>query len=299
MPLARTRRFRLPGRGQGDMAAYEVGPEDAALAGIFVHANGFNAATYLETLESIAVQSRWLAVDQRGHGRTTLATVADARTDWLDLRDDLLALIEVLNARDLVLSGHSMGGTVSLLASAEMRGSDRVARLVLFDPVILPAPLLEGTEGSPMVQGALRRRARFSNVDEAFKAYRGRGAFRTWPDDTLSAYLSDGLRPAPEGPGLALSCSPQWEASNYAAQGHDSWAALSCGVRPIDIFTSETGSTFRREAPEQERLEALAPRVTVQTVVGASHFLPMERPDLVKVALSAALAHVRAIPNRT
>ncbi len=277
------------------MAGYAIGPDGAPLAGVFVHANGFNAATYCAILEPLARDVQWLLIDQRGHGRSSLAADPEGRRDWLDLRDDLLALLEVVDGRDLILSGHSMGGTVSLLASAEANGAARVRGLVLFDPVILPAPVTSGTLDSPMVQGALRRRPRFSSLEEAFLAYRGRGAFRTWPEATLRAYLSDALAPDPDGDGVKLACAPAWEASNYAAQGHDSWGALTRGGQPVDVFVAETGSTFRREAAERARLETLAPRIQVKVVAGASHFLPMERPDLVRTALAAALAGCRAI----
>jgi pimeloyl-ACP methyl ester carboxylesterase len=265
------------------VAILEFGPRDQPVDAVFLHANGFNANTYRRILGGLAPELHILAYDQRGHGLTTLVADPQGRTDWLDLRDDLVALLETLGVNDVVLSGHSMGGTASLLAAAK---TGRASRLVLFDPVVIPRPMVEGAPDSPMVQGALRRRARFASRAEALAAYRGRGAFRTWPEAMIVDYLATGLRAAPEGD-LILSCAPAWEASNYAAHGHDSWAALRESKIPIDILLAETGSTFRRDgAPD---LAALAPRVRARTVQGASHFLPMERPELVQEALEAAI----------
>jgi pimeloyl-ACP methyl ester carboxylesterase len=82
----------------------------------------------------------------------------------------------------------------------------------------------------------------------------------------------------------ALACAPAWEASNYRAQGHDPWAAFARVDRPIRILRAGRGSTAWIDA-EQSRLEA-GGRVRVVTVPETSHFLPMERPDLVAATLA-------------
>jgi pimeloyl-ACP methyl ester carboxylesterase len=105
--------------GPGEMAALEFGPQDRAIDVIFVHANGFNAQTYNTLLAPLAAGLRILAIDQRGHGASLLAAKAEGRRSWIDLRDDLIALLEVLDGPPVVLAGHSMGGTVSLLTAAE------------------------------------------------------------------------------------------------------------------------------------------------------------------------------------
>lgn len=279
---ASERRLTLPARGPGEVACLDFGPSDRPVDVVFLHANGFNAHTYRQILGRFGTDLHILAYDQRGHGLTTLAAEPKGRTDWLDLRDDLLALLEGLDLKDVVVSGHSMGGTAGLLAAAR---TSRVSRLVLFDPVVIPRPMVEGAPDSPMVQGALRRRARFPTREEALAAYRGRGAFRTWPDQMIADYLATGLKPTAEGD-LTLTCPPTWEASNYAVHGHDSWAALRETTIPIDIFMAETGSTFRSEgAPD---LKSFAPRVAAEIVPGSTHFLPMEQPELVSRALTAA-----------
>jgi pimeloyl-ACP methyl ester carboxylesterase len=283
MSQARLRRRALPGRGPGEMAIMDFGPPERPVDAVFLHANGFNANTYRAILAPLGAGFRLLAVDQRGHGLTSLLAIPDGRADWLDLRDDLLALLDAENLEGVILTGHSMGATASLLAAAV---SSRARALVLFDPVILEEPIPGGGASSPMVQGALRRRARFASRDEAFAAYRGRGAFRTWPEETLSDYLETGLTEDSAG-GLTLACAPAWEAANYAAQGHDSRAALRACQAPIRILTAEVGSTCRLKSGPG--LAAQAPQLRVETVAGTTHFLPMERPDLVREALSAAI----------
>jgi pimeloyl-ACP methyl ester carboxylesterase len=143
------------------------------------------------------------------------------------------------------MSGHSMGGTSSVLAAAERR--DQVSGLVLFDPVIWTHAWVIGPSSSrscapcldafPSPRGALRRRRLFDSREQALAAYRGRGAFKGWPEMMLADYISDGLIETDQG--FTLACAPEWEASNYASQSHDPWKALIRLQRPVRILKAE------------------------------------------------------------
>jgi pimeloyl-ACP methyl ester carboxylesterase len=277
--------------GAGEMAVLEFGPADRPVDVVFLHANGFNGQTYRALLAPLSAGLRILAVDQRGHGSSRLAADPDHRRNWLDLRDDLLALLTALDqTQSVVLAGHSMGGTVSLLAAAA--APDAVRGLVLLDPVIMPRIMafyahMPWTSGAlwkhlPMVQAALRRRAVFDNREAAFTAYRGRGAFKTRPETMLADYVGGGFKDRDDGR-VELACAPAWEASNYSAQAHDPWRAVR-GVRcPARILKAENGSTAH--VGDGARLMRRHPQIRVETVAGASHFLPMERPDLAREAI--------------
>ena len=255
---------------------------------IFSHANGFNARTYRTILAPIARDLRILAVDMRGHGRTRLPTVTEGRLSWEDARDDLLALLAQEDLSDVVLAGHSMGATVSLLAAAQAQ--ERVRGLVLFEPVIPASSALAAGEtgeapDSGFVQGALKRRTSFPSREAAVAAYVGRGPFRRWSDAMLADYVADGFRDLDDGT-VELACSPAWEVSNYLAQAHDCWGALAKAPGPIRVFRSTDHSAC---SAELETMSIATGRLSVETVPDTSHFLPMERPDLVQQALAAAL----------
>ncbi len=281
------RTFELPltGRGPGSVGGIDLGPAERPVDLVFLHANGFNALTYRHLLTPLAERWRILAIDQRGHGATTLPADPAGRAGWQDLRDDLLALLEALDLRGVVLSGHSMGGTVSVLAAA--LAPERARALVLLDPVMFPRTHGPAGEPSPMVAAALRRRSVFADRAAALAAYRGRGAFATWPEEMLEDYVAAGLVDQPGGE-VALACTPQWEASNYAAQGHDSWGAVERYPGPVTVLAAEMGSTFR--PPEGPALDVLAPRMRMERLAGATHFLPMEQPERVRQALADALS---------
>ena len=284
--LPRTRTIDLPSRG-GAMAALELGPRDRPVDVIFSHANGFNGRTYRSILGPLATSLRLLAIDLRGHGATTLPTVIEGRDGWVEFRDDLLALLVAVTEAPVVLAGHSMGGTSSLMAAAA--DPQRVKALALFDPVVVPIAMQRGPAmlDNPLLRGALRRRATFPSKPAVIEAYRGRGAFRTWSEEQLADYVEAGFRDAGTGE-VTLACAPGWEASNFGAHNYDAWAAFRESRCPIRILRAEVASTFRLEGHEAELADL--GRVTAETVPGTSHFLPMERPDLVRQTLAEVVA---------
>ena len=274
----RARRIALPARG-GEMSALEFGPAGRPVDIVFSHANGFNARTYRTILAPLAPEFRILALDLRGHGASTLPTVIEGRDGWAEFREDLLALLAAACEAPVVLAGHSMGGTCSLLAAAA--APERVRALALFDPVIMPLEAQLNAEmmaNSPLALGAARRRATFPSREAAFDAYRGRGGFRTWSDAQLADYVAAGFRETPEGE-VTLTCRPEWEASNFRTHNYDALAAFRASRCPIRILRAAEGSTCRIDGHEAEL--AATGRIAVETIAGTTHFLPMERPDLV------------------
>ncbi|HEY2708765.1 MAG TPA: alpha/beta hydrolase [Caulobacteraceae bacterium] len=286
----RSRRLAVgPPTGPGEFAYFDYGPEDRAPDLVFLHANGFNARAYRTILVPLASELRILTPDQRGHGATTLATDRP-RTSWYDLKDDLLAFLDAMKIERIALAGHSMGGAASLLAAGEQ--PDRVRALALFDPVIRqssgPPPPPDAMRASPMVAGAIRRRRSFPSKAAVADSYRGRGAFRTWTDAMLDDYVEAGFHDAGDGT-VELACSPEWEVSNYVNQDHDSWAAFDNSTCPIHILRATEASTGQFDG----RIDSFiaSGRVRLDVIPDTTHFLPMERPDLVRAAIREAVSY--------
>lgn len=282
----RRRMIRLP---DGDMAALDFGDQDRPVDVVFLHATGFNALTYRSILAPLSPTLRILAVDQRGHGQSTLPADPSKLFSWKVYRDDVTALLETLKGPPPVLAGHSMGGTVSILAAGQR--PDGARGLALFDPVIMPRLLALGArlpwaakkvgKRIPIAEAAARRRPGFDSIEAAFAAYKGRGAFKTWSEIQLADYVAAAFKPR-EGGGVELTCTPAWEAATFAGQAHDPWRALSRVRGPVSIFRAERNSTLRATTDALRRTNR---RVDVTSVPGSSHFIPMERPDLVREAL--------------
>jgi pimeloyl-ACP methyl ester carboxylesterase len=160
-----------------------------------------------------------------------------------------------------------------------------VRALALFDPVVFEeARRMTGADldgDSDLARGADRRRADFASKQAVFEAYKGRGAFRSWSDEQLADYIEAGFRETAEG--VTLTCTPAWEASNFRNHNYDPFAAFRQSRAPIRILRAEHASTARLDDHLDELLAT--GRITVETVPGTTHFLPMERPDLVRETL--------------
>ncbi|HEY0647127.1 alpha/beta hydrolase [Phenylobacterium sp.] len=278
--VPRARQVTLAARG-GAMAVLDFGPPDRPVDVVFSHANGFNARTYRSILAPLAGSLRILAVDMRGHGASTLPADPAAHGGWNAFRDDLLAFLDAETDGPVVLAGHSMGGTSSLLAAAH--DPARVKALALFDPVVFHAGTgPDAMADNPLADGALRRRATFPSKAAVLEAYAGRGAFRTWRQDQLADYVEAGFRETATGE-VTLTCTREWEAANFRTHNYDPWAAFRATRCPIHILRAEAASTARLDEGQAE-LEATG-RVRIDLIPGTSHFLPMERPDLVRTVL--------------
>ncbi len=59
---------------------------------------------------------------------------------------------------------------------------------------MIQPPERRGEGHAGLAEGALRRRSDFPSREAALAAYRGRGAFRTWPEAPLADYVADGFR---------------------------------------------------------------------------------------------------------
>jgi pimeloyl-ACP methyl ester carboxylesterase len=275
----RARRIDLPSRG-GAMAALDFGPPGRPVDIVFSHANGFNARTYRSILAPLATRLRILALDLRGHGASTLPADPDHREGWSEFRDDLLALLDEAATGPVVLAGHSMGATTSLLAAAAE--PSRARALALFEPVLFDQASGGESRPNPLAEGAERRRATFPDKASVLAAYTGRGAFKSWAPEQLADYVEAGFRDAGDGL-VTLTCTPGWEASNFRIHRYDPWAAFAATRCPIRMLRAAYDSTARIEDHAAEL--AANPRIRIETVPGTTHFLPMERPDLVRAVL--------------
>src|SRR5215472_2777527 len=154
----------------------------------FAHANGFNGEVYRSLLAPLAARFQVFASDMRGHGFTTLPTAPGITKGWKVHGDDLNEFLASVHSGPLILAGHSMGAIASLMVAAHH--PERVRALVLAEPVLVPSAmafalmrLVRVSSVRPAVpdlaEQAARRREIFASFDEAFFAYRGRGAFKT------------------------------------------------------------------------------------------------------------------------
>lgn len=273
----------------GDVSVLAWEAAQARAPGLhFAHANGFNALTYRSLFDELALDMRIYASDLRGHGQTTLAANPKGMRSWNIYRDDILRTLEELDGRPKILAGHSLGATASLMAA--FAKPNWVTGLILVEPVILPRKYLRWMSMMkalpfidhlfPMVAQAKQRRGVWSSRDAMFDAYRGRGAFRTWPEDVVRDYITGGSVDYIDYRQVRLACTPGWEAANYRAGPPDVWRELGNLKIPITLIVGEKRSTCPQTVIDL--LLQKQPGMRVVRLPDASHFLPMEFPGAVR-----------------
>lgn len=270
----------------GDLSYLDWGgPADAPRV-VMSNANGFNAYTYRQLLTPLSDRLRIQAVDARGHGFSTAKADPAAPLSWDMFRDDLIRFLEA-GTTPCLLAGHSLGATTSLLL-AELR-PDLVSGVLAVEPVIMPyrqawerrikrwlhIPLVPNA----LVEGAVKRRSVYADREAVFKSYNGRGAFSTWPEQVIRDYINGGVRDREDGQ-VELACAPAWEAHIFRSSGGYIWDRLARIKAPLSIIHGNVASTCTPEVTH--RLVRLYPAAKISLVDGASHFLPMEYPAIVR-----------------
>jgi pimeloyl-ACP methyl ester carboxylesterase len=252
----------------------------------FAHATGFNSETYRTLLQPLAGRFHIFASDFRGHGFTQLPANPDSHPGWTIFGEDLARFVtRIAGHCPAVLAGHSMGGLASLMVAAHQ--PSLVRALVLVEPVLVPEHVPMPVPGEPprpnLADLADRRRQVFVSFDEALKGYRGRGAFRTWPEEMLVDYLRGGLVPTGTGSEMRLACAREWEAATFrkATPGGANLAAqVKC---PLTLLHAGEGASDGSTQPtEIARVAALKPDTKIIGVPDTTHFLPMEKPQIVR-----------------
>ena len=291
-------------REDGEFAGIEFGDPIQDVSALFLHATGFNAMTYQSLLAPLGLRARIVALDMRGHGRSTLAAKTNFAS-WNRYRDDVIKWIEKHAPQGLVLGGHSMGGCVALLVAGKR--PDLVKGLVLADPVILAPKVYRFNHlfpfsrllmrGHKMAQTARKRRADYPSIAEAKASYEGRGAFASWRAPFLDDYLLDGFERTDDNPHdsedqtWSLLCKPKMEATTFAAQRNRPWKALRKIKKakiPLIILRPEKDAVLSQS--EALRILRRYRSAMIKTLKGTTHFLPMEAPYTVRDELSAMIS---------
>ena len=96
----------------------------------FAHATGFHARCWDELIRALPGH-RAIAVDLRGHGRSAKP---EPPYGWREFGEDVAEVARLLDVRDAVGVGHSMGGHSIALAAA-LR-PEAFSSLLLVDPTI-------------------------------------------------------------------------------------------------------------------------------------------------------------------
>jgi len=249
---------------------------------LFVHGTSFHGRVWDEVIAGLP-DYHAIAVDQRGHGRST----GDPVKHWNVFGQDLAGLIEGLDLTDIVGVAHSMGGHALLDAAASCQ--DRFRRIVVIDPMVAPPesyqrgtfPFLKPGEMHP----AAKRKRHFASPEEMIERFRDRTPYSLFTLATLRNYCVHGLKPVARGEGYELACAPEMEASVYMASRtnagiFDSLAVLRLPVLIIRARRAPRQSVtdFTSSPTWPDLVDALADARDVYRP-DRTHFIPMEVPE--------------------
>lgn len=249
----------------------------------FSHATGFCAGTYTHLIKYLQKELHVTASDLRGHGLSQFASQGKI-LNWRIFIEDLKQIIEQTMTPPIIGIGHSLGAVTTYMAAAMYPELFRY--VILLDPVMFPpgkifkrAVLkLIGIRGNvPLIRKTLRRRRVFKNKAEAFKLYStGRGIFKTWSQEFIEAYIQCGFLEDTTTKEAILACDPKLEAQILKSTPLDVWRYAKDIKCPLLAIRGEFSKTFPMESAN--RLERFCNDAEVQTILGAGHFFPMEKP---------------------
>ncbi len=254
---------------------------------LLVHATGFHGRLWDEVIRALPVSWRVLAVELRGHGRSSKQGPFDR---WEYFAQDLVELVDHLALGPIIAAGHSMGGwAVCYTALAKPRA---FRHLVLIDPTI-NSPEFYGSNRFPGMEAAAehsaaRRRNEWADWCALYRRLREREPYSRWQPQVLEDYCRHGLLPDPAGEGYVLACPPTVEASVY----FNSWRADLLGrltgiETPVMLLRAKRralpplGETDYAGSPTWEHLATKFRRAEDIYLPEHTHFIPMENPGLV------------------
>lgn len=286
----RQRRIAVNG---ADLAYCEWFGKDGGAEVLLAHATGFHARCWDGVVRALGEDcGRVVALDMRGHGRSSKTPPYH----WRQFGDDLAAFAEAVDLRRAVAVGHSMGGHCVVQAAAA--NASRIDHLLLVDPVILaPEAYREAPAfGSPAEHPVSKRRNRWPSPEAMIERFKHRHPFSLWDPQVLEDYCRHGLAPADDGDGFVLACPPLVEASIYlGSAGRD----IRQQIEVVSMNGSSVVVMRAKRKPQRDGDMDFSQSPTWEGLAGTfrngedvylpelTHFIPMQRPDLVAEHIQA------------
>jgi pimeloyl-ACP methyl ester carboxylesterase len=253
------------------------GPEGAP-AIVLNHATGFLARQWEPVAERLSGRYTVYAADTRGHGDTDKPPPEGDNYHWSRFVEDLRVWLEGLGLDGVPFVGHSAGAATGLYLAAQR--PECFTRLVAIEPIVMPGGFHpDEPRRAEMSEGARRRRAVFESAAEAFEHFRARSLFVRWPDEALRLYIEHGTFQREDGR-LQLKCPGKIEGEIFAnSTSLDIWEVLPRIEAPVLVIRGEHTEGFLSTVAES--VAARLPDSRLQTIAGAGHLAPMERPEAV------------------
>jgi pimeloyl-ACP methyl ester carboxylesterase len=241
----------------------------------FLHGGAAHAHWFDEVTTPFADRFHVVALDQRGHGLSDWPDPPAYGTE--DFADDLVAVMDALEWRHMVVIGHSMGGHNGMAFAAWH--PDRVRGLVVVDS----RPAIPDDRLVLMHRRGQRPLRHHPTIEDAVRA------FRLLPPETVAdPVLLEHM--AREGVverhgGWVYRFDPT---ANAARKPVDAWTLLDRIKAPTLIARAEHSPVLPRE--QAARLASSIADASLVEIPGAYHHLTLDRPQAFVDALQGFLA---------
>ena len=256
----------------GPLAYEERGTGEALL---LVHGTASDRSVWEELLAALPEGFRAITYDRRAYGESG-APEPYGGTTVEEQADDAAQLIDALGARPALLCGHDLGALVCL--DLVRRRPELARGAVLIEP-----PLLALSPRGPEVMSELREAVQRGAADggpggavEAFLRHVGGEAVL----DLLGTRRVEAATAAPRAFAADLAAAPRWSFARRELRAIEA---------PVVVVAGQHGGPWRDPAAALPALLGNARLVEV----AASHFVQLERPDVVAEAITALRASAR------
>lgn len=260
---------------------------------LLVHGLGCHARSWDATLELLKPSQRTICVELRGHGRSEKRKPYR----WDQFGKDLCSFIQVMDLNSIVAVGHSLGGHALIQAAALL--TSRFWALVLLEPVVFnPIAYSDAAYpkmfGSPEEHPYAKRRLLWNSMEEWMEFIKVRNPFKLWDFAVLQDHCKYGIEPADNGQ-FKLCCPPLVEAEASIHTTDTNVHPLLPSVRvPTTVVRAKSAPGFRHpkdtiHSVTWPQLAENLPQGTDKQLDEVSHFIPMQRPDVVASELDVYL----------
>ncbi|PKG54224.1 alpha/beta fold hydrolase [Halomonas sp. MES3-P3E] len=212
------------------------------------------AITWGFVAERLGRQFDTYVLDVRGRGLSSTGPELAYDTDTC--ADDVIAFIDALGLKNVILAGHSMGARFALRAMS--RGARNVEKLVLIDPPVSGPGRREYPSKLPWYVDSIRDCTRGAGIDTM------RQYCPTWSDDQLrlrAEWLHTCFEPA----------IVQTFEEFHTVDIHQDFPQVSV---PTLLMCAGKGGVIQDE--DKEEFRGLLPSIRITTAAQAGHMIPWD-----------------------